>query len=413
MQYFEVIYLQDFQKKTSHIVASNKSEAISLAKEEIPHKILKITKKSIPFSIRLTQTARLFQENFFSEHFARDSYITTIRQLSVMTDAGIAIQESLINVTQSIDDKELKKIFENITERVGQGLSLSDAMQIYEKRLQPISLVMTSLGENTGDISSALSKLADILEQMQTNRKKFTKAMRYPLFVISTIVIAFCILMLFVVPKFFHIFEQLGANLPVPTQVLLFLHHSVSQYGVFILIVLSGLFLSTSQLYRKNSRFRLSFDTFRLKIFFLGKLELSNSMHRFFLVLSELIKSGITITKALTIASQTIENSYINEKILWCKNEIEKGFALTSSFEQTKLIDPIILRMIEAGERSGSLEGMLEKSTDYYRQKSNDFIDNVSSSIEPILVGFIASIVLLLALGIFMPMWDLAGAMRG
>lgn len=166
-------------------------------------------------------------------------------------------------------------------------------------------------------------------------------------------------------------------------------------------------------MYANNEEFKKGFDRYILKVYLIGNIVFFSTMSRFNLVFTELVRAGIPIADALDTALLTINNTYLKNRLGSVKISVQRGVSLTKAFSETGLYEGMLIQMISAGEQSGNLDLMLEKVTNYYKSRFNDIIDNIASYIEPILIGVIAGIVLLLALGIFMPMWDLAQAVKG
>ncbi|MBR8464053.1 type II secretion system F family protein [Campylobacter sp. faydin G-24] len=390
----------------------NKFDTKSLATINNRGTITKIaTSKPIAITDSNAQNSKILQ-NFLSPKIKLPSLIATIRQLSVMSNAGISIHDSIKEVVNSSDDKQLKQTFKHINDELNQGLSLSSAVLSYRQELGDICISMVRLGESTGNIANAFEKLANILDELWQNQQKFKKAIRYPILVITTIIVAFIIMMIAVVPKFREIFEQLNAELPLPTQILLFTQSFISDYGAFILIILvvSGAFIRN--LYLKDELFHAKIDTFLLRVYLIGKIIFYSNMSRFHLIFTELVRAGLPITNALDTAIMTLSNAKLKTKLNSVKILIRRGISLTDAFKQTKLYEGMLIQMIGAGEQSGSLDSMLEKISEYYKVKFNEIVDNISSYIEPILLIFITIMVLILSLGIFMPMWDMAQAVK-
>jgi type II secretory pathway component PulF len=330
-----------------------------------------------------------------------------------MTNAGIPIHDSVKEVGLSAADDKLRAIFSKIDEDLNAGLSLTTSASAFREELGDVSIAMIELGESTGNLSDALKKLADILEEVHENKKRFKKALRYPMTVITAIIIAFVILMVKVVPVFKDVFAGLGANLPLPTRILLGMQEAINDYGWYILAGLIALYAFARHAYKTNAQFHAQFDRFLLKVYLIGKIVFFSNMHRFMLILSELIRAGIPIVEALDTALLTVNNTAIQEKLSFVKISVQRGISLTESFRETALLENMLIQMIQAGEQSGTLDTMLGKVTDYYNSRFSEIIDNISSYIEPILLLCIGAMVLMLALGIFLPMWELGAAVKG
>ncbi|QCD52703.1 type II secretion system F family protein [Campylobacter sp. RM16192] len=413
MKYFEVEYMSKGRRQKIVLKANNQNEAKNFAKLKSAGAIVKIgEKKTVPLEEQFKDMISKAQDLFQSTKIKIPILVAAIRQLGVMTNAGISIHDSIKEVANATEDRKIKFIFATLNEDLNQGQSLTDSVSKFRSELGDIVVAMIRLGENTGNMAESLTKLAEILQEVWDNQQKFKKAIRYPIIVICAIAIAFLIIMVYVVPKFKEIFEQLGANLPLPTRILLGIESALSNYGLYILVGFIATFYSIRYMYRKNDDFRSGADKYMLKVYLIGKIIFFSTMNRFNMIFTELVRSGIPIADALDTASMTVENQEINKKVSTVKIAVERGITLTEAFRDTKLYENMLIQMISAGEQSGNIDGMMEKVTDYYKVKFNDIVDNISAYIEPILIGFIAIMVVFLALGIFMPMWDLANAVK-
>jgi type II secretory pathway component PulF len=292
---------------------------------------------------------------------------------------------------------------------------MSQALEPFKDKLGHIVMAMTSLGEKTGNFPDAYHKLADILEKMRDNHNKFMKAIRYPIIVLIALALAFVTVIVFVVPKFKAIFAELGANLPIATKFLLAAESFFSNYGPYIIGTLILLFLLFKYFYKENPDFRYGVDKIlaNRKLYLIGDIVYLSNMYNYTLVLSSLIKAGIPVSEALNTAKGVVNNSYLKKQLESININIGKGVSLSDAFEQSGLFDNMLLQMVRAGESSGQLDKMLEKVRDYYDMRFQNLVDNLSAYIEPIMIAMIAGLVLLLALGIFMPMWDLGKAAQG
>ncbi len=412
MNYFEVTSLFKGKKETRVLKAPSKKDAISLAKMKVPGILLNIKVTSAPVEDQFYEFKEKFLKTIIKKKIGIKALIAAIRQLAVMTNAGISIHDSIKEVANSSVDKELKKIFDNINDDLNSGLSLTQAMMPFRKEVGDVTLALIELGESTGNMAESLEKLAEILEEMEENRQKFKKAMRYPITVMVAIAIAFTILMVYVVPKFKDIFSKFKTELPLPTKILLFMENIINNYGLYLLAAIIAAIVIIKYLLVNSEEFKSKFDRYILKVYLLGKIAFYATMSRFTLVFTELIRSGIPIADALETALLTLDNIYLKEKLSTVNISVQRGVSLTEAFSDTGLFEGMLIQMIKAGEQSGTLDKMLDKVTQYFKSRFNEIIDNISSYIEPILLGFIAAMVLLMALGIFMPMWDLAKAVK-
>ena len=412
MKYFEVIYLFKGQKKSKIIQASNRMDAVSIAKNRLPGVIIKVSESSVPVEEQFKEFKKQFVNTLLKPKINIDSLISSIRQLGVMTNAGISIHDSVKEVAKTTENRRLKSIFENIDDALNSGQSLTEALSKYRYEVGDVTIAMIELGENTGNMSESLLKLAKILEEIRDNRKKFKSALRYPIIVLIAISIAFTILMVYVVPKFKEIFSKFHTQLPLPTRILLYLENIIHNYGWYLLIFIIGSIATIKFLYSNNEEFKRGFDKIILKVYLFGKIIFNATMYRFTMIFTQLIAAGIPIANALDTAVLTIDNTLLKEKLANVTISVQRGMSLAEAFRDTGLFQGMLLQMISAGERSGTLDSMLDKVADYYKMRFDEIVDNISSYIEPILIGFIAVMVLMMALGIFLPMWDLASAVK-
>lgn len=412
MKYFEITSLYKGKKNLKVIKAPNRNDALALAKSKTSGVIISVKETSAPVEDRLLDLKDQLLGTITNKRIKMKDLIAAIRQLSVMTNAGISIHDSVKEVSSATSDKILKEIFEKVDEDLNSGLSLTEAMMNFRYQLGDVTIAMVELGESTGNMAESLAKLAEILDEIETNRQKFKKALRYPITVIVAIAVAFTILMVYVVPKFKSIFEKFKAELPLPTKILLFLENIINQYGWYVLIALITTIVVIKYLLKTSENFKRNFDIYILKVYLIGKITFYATLSRFTLVFTELIRAGIPIADALDTALLTLDNVELKRKLSAVKVSVSRGVSLTEAFRDTKLFEGMLIQMIHAGEQSGTLDQMLEKVTDYFKSRFNDIIDNIASYIEPILLAFIACMVLLMALGIFMPMWDMAQAVK-
>jgi type II secretion system protein len=414
MKFFEVEYMANGRRQKMTLKANNKSEAQALAKTKKAGVIVKVGEtKSIPLEEQFADMISKASVLLGGSKIKINNLIAAFRQLSVMTNAGISIHDSIKEVSKSTEDKRLKAIFATLNDDLNQGQSLTDAITKFKGELGDVVIAMVKLGESTGNMSESLHKLSDILQEVWENQRKFKKALRYPIIVMSAMAIAFIILMIFVVPQFREIFEQLGAKLPLPTIILLSIESALSNYGLYILVGFIATIYTIRYLYKSNDDFKHKFDKFMLKVYLINKIIFYSTMNRFNLIFTELVRAGIPIADALETATLTVENQDIHDKLATIKIAVQRGVSLTEAFRDTQLYESMLIQMLSAGEKGGAIDAMLEKVTDYYKAKFSDLVDNISSYVEPIMLLFMAGMVILLALGIFMPMWDLGNAVQG
>ena len=413
MRYYQVTLLSRGSKRDEIIKADNRKEALQKAKKELMGTIIRVKEIAPPADAVIKDFLSRFESTIVRKKVKPKNLIAAIRQLSVMTNAGISVHDALNEIAASTNDPRLKEIFTQASENINAGMSLSDTFKRYRYDLGGITLAMIELGEQTGNMAESLAALADILEEIQENVQKFKKAMRYPLITLGAMAVAFTILILMVVPKFKSIFAKFHAELPLPTKILLGIEYMMSNYG---LLVLAGIIITIMMiiyLYRNNEEFKYRMDSLMLHTYLIKDVIFFSTLNRFAIVFTELIRAGIPIADALDTATSMVDNAVLKEKLEGVKIAVQRGVSLTEAFKDTGVFENMIIQMISAGESSGQLDAMMRKVTDYYRMRFNNILDNMSSYIEPIMLAIIGALVLLLALGIFLPMWDMARAVQG
>ena len=413
MKYFVATVLTKGKKEEFGLYAEDKKEANKFAKLKYTGIIIKVVEGQEPLEAQLKRFKANLLSNIKKKKIKPDSLIAAIRQLAVMTNAGISIHDSLHEIANATNDETLHTVFSKIADDINSGHSLSSAMENFRFELGNLTIAMVQLGEKTGNLDEALYSLADMLEEIRANVIKFKKAMAYPRNVMIAMAIAFTILISYVVPQFKAIFEELHAQLPLPTIILLKLEYIFNNFGPYVLAALFLTYVIFNYAITNNEHVRYSWHKFLLKLYLIKNIIKFATLSRFTLVFSELIRAGIPIAEALDTSIGMIDNLPLKKKLLSVRFTVEKGGTLNKGLEETGLFENMIIQMVRAGEDSGTLDTMIKKVAEYYKMRFDAIIDGLSEAIEPIMLLIIASMVILLALGIFLPMWDMGNAVQG
>ena len=331
-----------------------------------------------------------------------------IKELSALLEAGVSVLDAFNSVAKGCDNPKLKQIFNDISADLNAGASLEKALNTHKDELGSVVLAMFALGQNSGKLASSLSTLSNMLENISINRAKFKKAIRYPALTFVALLIAFNILITMVMPSFKGIFDSFGGELYWASRAILALGSFVSDYGILIAFGSVLVIFLIWYFHKFNYKFQLKFDEIMLKIPLLKRLILYSFLAKFNLILSQLITAGTPIDKALVISNSVVDNSYIKLKINQAIKDIYNGNTLNSSFQKIAIYENIAIEIIKAGEKSGTIDQMFGYISNYYKERYNSLIDNLSAYLEPILLVIISVVVLVLALGIFMPLWDIS-----
>lgn len=413
MKYFIATVIVKGKKEDIAFYAEDKQQSNEIIKSKHNGILIKIVEASEPMEVQLKRFMDDLLKNIKKKKIKPDALIASIRQLAVMTNAGISIYDSLSDIARSTQDETLKKVISKLAEDINSGHSLSKSMENFRFELGNLTIAMIELGEKTGNLDDALYSLANMLEEIRANFIKFKKAMAYPRNVMIAMAVAFTILISFVVPNFKEMFEKLHTELPIPTQILLKLEHIFNNYGPYVLAGLFIFFTIFKFLINNYVEIRYKWHELLLKTYLIKNIIMFATLSRFTLVFSELIRAGIPIAEALDTAISMIDSLPLKTKLASVRSAVEKGSALNKGLEDTALFENMIIQMIKAGEDSGTLDTMIKKVAEYYKMKFDAIIDNLSEAIEPIMLFIMASMVILLALGIFLPMWDMGSAVMG
>jgi general secretion pathway protein F len=415
MKYYLATVLAKGKKIQHGFYAEGKKEAMYIAKVKYPGIIVSVAEGTAPLEDQFKHFKERFIGNIKKKKVKQDALIAAIRQLAVMTNAGISVHDALneISSANASSDKVLAEIFSSVAEDINSGSSMSKSMENFRFQLGGLTLAMIELGEQTGNMADALYALADMLEEIRRNIIKFKKAMAYPRNVMIAMAVAFTILISYVVPQFRKIFEELHAELPLPTIILLKLEYIFNNFGPYVIAALIVFFIFFRYMLNTSRDFKYRWHQFLLRLYLIKDLIMYSTLNRFTLVFSALVKAGIPIADALETSTSMIDNLPLQDKLNTVRQAVEKGSSLSTGLADTGLFENMIIQMISAGEQGGQLDSMLEKVTDYYKMRFDQIIDGLAEAIEPIMLFIIASMVLLLALGIFLPMWSLNDAVHG
>ena len=341
-----------------------------------------------------------------------DEMIIFSRQMYSLLKAGIPIIRAIKGLSENASHKRFQEILEDIADQLEQGRSLSSAMVKYEKVFTRLTISVVVVGENTGKLDDVFLQLALYFEREQETRKRIKSALRYPTFVLIALAIAMFILNLFVVPVFTQMFERFDTELPLRTRVLIGTSNFFVNYWWLILIVLIATIISVKQ-YVNSTNGRLKWDKFKLKLPVVGSIIERSLLARYSRSFSMILRAGVPLTAGLSLTADAVDNAHMQMRIKTMRQGIEKGDSLLRVSKNSELFSTLVLQMIAVGEETGRLEQLLEESADYYEREVDFDLKSLTAKIEPILIGFVAVMVLILALGIFTPMWNMMSAVKG
>ncbi|WP_025270326.1 type II secretion system F family protein [Hippea sp. KM1] len=335
-----------------------------------------------------------------------EDLIVFTRQFATLFDAGVPISTILERLSEQTVSFKLKGIVEQIRKDVDGGMSLSEAFAIHKSVFSPLYINMLRVGEESGTLDVVLERLATILETELKTRNRIKTATRYPKIVVTAIVVAFTIIITFVIPKFVGIFSKFNVQLPLPTRILIAVNNFVHNYWWLVLIlIVSG--IVAFKRYKMTQAGKRKIDEWILKMPIIGKLVHKIYISRMMRILGLLYKSGLAITTALSIVAEVTGNEIARDAVLAIRADVEGGATISRPIKNSNFFPDIVSDMVAVGEETGRLDEMMFKVSDYFDEEIEYAIANLSTALEPILLVFIAGMVLLLALGVFLPMWDM------
>jgi MSHA biogenesis protein MshG len=350
--------------------------------------------------------------DFFKPKIEHIDVLLFTRQIHTLLKAGVPIMRAFLGMQESNPNPSMKELIGEIRESLDGGRELSAALARRPKVFSPFYLAMVRVGEVTGMLEEVFLRLFKHLDFQQFMRNQVKSALRYPMFVIAAMVVAISVVNIFVIPAFAKVFEGFGAQLPFMTRVLLASSgFFVNYWWLMLVIIIGAVFFFRSWV--ATSKGRYEWDRFKLRVPIAGKIVEKGALARFSASFALAMRSGVPIVQAMSVVATTVDNDYIASKIDGMRDTIERGESVLRAAINAKVFTPVVLQMLAVGEESGSLDEMMEEVAGMYEREVEYDLKNLSSQIEPILIVFLGVLVLILALGIFLPIWDLGRVAMG
>src|SRR3990170_4902932 len=361
----------------------------------------------IPISVRSARKPiKLPDINLLLQSITPGDIILFSRQLATLFNAGIPLTRALFTLETQLIKKKITAIIKAVREDVEGGATFAQALKKHPHVFDETYYSMVEAGEAGGILDNILERLASMKERLQEINSKVKSATLYPKIVVGAIFVAVTILMAFVVPRFAKLYSGFNVPLPLPTRVLITISNFfVSYWYLVIIAVVTPVIIF--KWYTKTEAGHYNWDKWKLSIPIFGPFSQKATMSRFARVFGSLYKSGLPILQSLDIVSRVTDNRLISKAVKDIETDIRGGKSLSELMEQSRLFPPMVVQMVQVGEETGALDDMLEKVAQYYDQEVDYTIRNLTTSLEPILLGFIFGMVLFLALAIFLPMWDI------
>ncbi len=332
-------------------------------------------------------------------------------QLAIMFRSGIPLIGALEALEEQAETDTMRSVVKDLIKSVSSGKSLSQAMEGYPGVFSILYVNMIRAGESAGVMEQILERLGSFIKHDQEVTRNVKSALRYPMIVTSALSLAFAGAMVFIVPKFSTMFSSKGVALPAPTRIMIVISDFLINYWpIAIGVIVFSIFALKS--FVKTEKGRFAMDDFKLHIPVFKDIFLKTNIARFAHMLETLSKGGIQIIRALETVEQTVGNVVIGKEIANARAEVEKGVGLADALSKSKYFPRMTVKMIAVGEKSGALDEMMANVAEQYDNEVDVKIEGLSAAIEPIMTVFMGGMLLFLALGIFLPMWNMYGAIK-
>ena len=334
------------------------------------------------------------------------------RQMHTLQRAGVPILRALAGLQASTPKASLVALLEDLRAGLDQGRELATTMARHPAVFSAFYVAMIRVGEMTGRLTESFDRLAQHLEFEMDVRQRVKQALRYPSMVLIAIAIAMVVINIFVIPTFATVFAGFKAELPLMTRVLLGVSgFTVRWWPLLLAGAIGGAWAVRAWLATPQGRYK--WDRWKLGLPIAGPIVLKATLARFARSFAMASKSGVPISRAMTVVAQTVDNAFIGSRIEQMRDGVERGESLSRCAATAGVFTPVVLQMIAVGEETGELDTLLVEIAQMYERETDYAIKGLSSSIEPVLLTIIGAMVLVLALGVFLPLWNLGAAASG
>lgn len=328
------------------------------------------------------------------------------RQLHTLLKAGVPIMRALNGLQESATNPSMKEVVRDVRESLEAGRELSVSLARHPKVFSPFYISMVRVGEATGLLDEIFLRLFEHMEFERFMREQVKSALRYPMFVVLAMAVAIVVVNLFVIPAFAKVFQGFGAELPLMTRLLLgFSEFMVTWWPAMLVAVIAGVVAFRAWVGTAGGR--MQWEAIALRFPIAGKIVSKAAMARFARSFALSTRSGVPVMQALSNSAQTVDNSYIAARIEGMRDTVERGESVLRAAIASGFFTPVVLQMVAVGEESGALDDMMEEVGQMYQREVEYELKTLGQQIEPILIVCLGLLVLILALGIFLPMWDL------
>ncbi len=328
------------------------------------------------------------------------------RQLHTLLKSGVPILRALAGLQESAVNPRMKRTLGEVRQSLGSGIELSTSFAQHPTVFNGFYVALVRVGEMTGRLEEVFMRLFHHLEFEQFMGQQVKSALRYPMFVMIAMFGAVMVINLMVIPAFATVFKSFGAELPLATRILVATSEFTIAYGWMTLIVLVGTAFGLRR-WVNTPAGRLSWDRWKLRAPVAGKIILKATLARFARSFALSLKSGVPVEQALSVVAQTVDNAHMAAKVDGMRTSVERGETILRSAVASSVFTPIVLQMIAVGEETGAIDEMMDEVAELYTNDVQYDLKTLAQQIEPVLIIFLGVLVLVLAMGVFLPVWDL------
>ena len=334
------------------------------------------------------------------------------RQMYAITNAGIPLLRGMRSLAESTPNIVLRKALEDSLDSLQAGRDLAGSLGRHPDVFSKLYTSIVRVGESSGTLPMAFLRMYEYLTMEKRIVDKLKAATRYPLVVVGAILVAILVITFWVLPQFEPIFRSLGENLPLPTRILLSASGFITTYwyGIVACVLLG---IAGFQMYVRSPTGRYNWDKLKFRTPVVGPISQKGILARVCRSFAVAMEAGVPIVQGLSIIAHASGNEYMTERVLGLRSGIERGESLSHTAATVALFTPLVIQMIAVGEETGALHEMLDEVADFYEREVDNDLDNLSAALEPLLIVGVGVMVLILALGVFLPLWDMAANAGG
>jgi len=398
-------FLYQAKNKEGKVV---KGQVEATSRESAASAILKLSLIPILIEPKPGEGLSIFLATYFKVGLpSLENIMMFCRQMASLTRAGVPLVRSIRVVMITTHNKMLKDALEDVLTNLESGVNLATSLERYPLVFSTLMVSLVRVGENTGSLDEVFRQLAMHFERETDTRKKIKAAIRYPITVLVVISIAIGVINVVVIPAFSAFFKQFKSVLPLPTRILIAASDFTVNYWYLVLI---GLLLTFMFLvYLVNSpEGEMVYDRLKLRIPLVGGIIKKALLARFARMFALCMKTGVPLLQSIQLIARSADNVFIYKKIVGMRADIERGESLTTAANNTGMFTELVLQMMLIGEETGEIDKLFDEVAHFYEEEVDYQVSRLGASIEPVLIVCIGGIVLILALGVFLPMWNLS-----